>query len=180
MLGAPAAAPAFKVLSPVDRVLVDDRVGFKWEPVEDAKTYRVTIYDSGYGKIAESPAIATTNWQLSAPLPRGAMYTWTVTAQKQNGVVRAPAPPQPEAAFKIVSEDEAAKISDVLRDHPADHLLLAILYAHAGVLDEAQAQLDQLAGANPNNRLVGQFKASLAQAKTPSQAASPMNTKPAQ
>lgn len=177
MLGAPSAAPAFKVLSPVDRVLVNDLVDFKWEPVEGAVSYRVTIFDSEYKKIVESPSIQQTDWKSTKALPRGVVYTWAVIAQKRDGTVRAPAPPQPEAAFKVVSQDEAAKISEAVENHPSDHLMLAVLYARAGAIEEARSQLDQLSGDNPNSPLVAQLKASLTHAP---QAASPMKTNPAQ
>ena len=177
MLGAPTPAADFNVLSPVDRVLIDDKVLFRWEPVVGASMYRVTVFDPAYRKVAESPAIPQTDWQMTTPLPRGVTYTWTVTAQKGNGTVRAPVPPQPEAVFRVASQDEAATISELEQTHPSDHLLLAVLYARAGALSEARDQLDLLAKDNPNSALVPRLKNSLAQA---SQAASPTKTNPAQ
>jgi hypothetical protein len=177
MLGAPTPAADFNVLSPVDRVLIDDKVLFRWEPVVGASMYRVTVFDPAYRKVAESPAVPQTDWQMTTPLPRGVTYTWTVTAQKGNGTVRAPVPPQPEAVFKVASQDEAATISELEQTHPSDHLLLAVLYARAGALSEARDQLDLLAKDNPNSALVPRLKNSLAQA---SQAASPTKTNPAQ
>ncbi len=177
MLGAPTPATGFKVLSPIDRVLIDDKVLFKWEPVAGASAYRVTVFDPAYQKVAESPAISQTDWQMTTPLPRGVTYTWTVTAEKANGTVRAPIPPQPEAVFKVASQDEAATIGQLEQAHPSDHLLLAVLYARAGAVDDARNQLDLLARDNPNSALVPRLKDSLAQA---SQAASPTKTNPAQ
>ena len=38
-----------------------------------------------------------------------------------------------------------AQIEDARRDHPANHLLLAVLMARAGALDDAERELDALA-----------------------------------
>jgi thioredoxin-like negative regulator of GroEL len=66
-------------------------------------------------------------------------------------------------------------IESALRGQTNGHLLLAELYAKAGAVDEARAELDLLAAENPNDATVKELKASLDQA-TPS----PIKTKPAQ
>jgi hypothetical protein len=175
LLGAPVAAASFKVISPVGQVVIDDRPTFTWEPMPTANGYRVRVYAAGYRKIAESPLVPGTAWQATTSLPRGNSFTWTVTAESPKGEVRAPAPPQPEAAFQVIDTDTAAALVGAANSHRADHLLLAILYARAGVTNEARAQLDQLAVQNPGSKLVDQLKSSLNQA-----APSPIRTNAAQ
>ncbi|MFZ0301303.1 MAG: hypothetical protein WAL75_01405 [Terracidiphilus sp.] len=163
MLGAPVAPAPFKVISPLNRVVIDDRPTFTWEAMPAATGYRVRVYASGYRKIAESSLIRGTSWQAASALPRGQSYTWTVTAEGPKGEVRSPAPPQPEAEFKVIDAFTAAILGRASSSRGTDHLLLAVLYARAGVIDEARAQLDLLAVQNPGSKLVEQLKASLNQ-----------------
>jgi hypothetical protein len=69
----------------------------------------------------------------------------------------------------------AAGIESALRGPANGHLLLAVLYAKAGAVDDAGEQLDLLAKENPNSPIVARLKSSLNQA-TPS----PIKTKAAQ
>ena len=175
MLGDTAAAPKFKVVSPVDRVVSDDRPTFAWESMAAASGYRVRVYAGGYSKVAESPLLHGLSWQCPVALARGENYTWTVTASSSAGEVRTPAPPQPEAVFRVMDSGAAAGIESALRGPANGHLLLAVLYAKAGAVEEARTQLDLLAAENPNSPVVAQMKASLDQA-TPS----PIKTNAAQ
>jgi len=175
MLGDTAAAPKFKVMSPVDRVVSDDRPIFSWESMAGASGYRVRVYAGGYTKVAESPVLHGLSWHCPVALARGQNYTWTVTASGPAGEVRTPAPPQPEAVFQVMAAGPAAGIESAMRGPANDHLLLAVLYAKAGALDEARTELDLLEKENPRSPIVAELKASLDQA-TPS----PMRTKAAQ
>ncbi len=175
MLGAPMAAASFNVLSPLDQVVTKDRPSFVWEAMHGATGYRVRVYGAGYRKIVESPLLDGTQWQSAISLPRGESYTWTVTAESRHGEVRQPALPQPEAAFKIMAADAAAALNAAAQSHANDPLLLAVLYARAGAIDDARAQINLLAAQNPDNPRVAQLRASLAQG-----APSPIKTNAAQ
>ena len=58
----------------------------------------------------------------------------------------------------------AAAELETARRHAVGHLLLAVLYARAGALEEARAQVDLLADQNPGSSLAAKLKASLNQA----------------
>jgi hypothetical protein len=182
LLGGPVAAPLFKALSPVGKVVIEDRPTFTWEPLATATGYRVRVYGTGYHKIAESPLVHGNGWQAITPLPRGESYTWTVTAESLKGEVRAPAPPQPEAAFQVVDAVTARALEQASSSRGTDHLLLAVLYARAGATDEARVQLGLLAAQNPGSKLVDQLKASIDQSVPlrNQSAPSPISTNPAQ
>jgi hypothetical protein len=175
LLGAPTATRPFKVIAPVSQVVIDNQPTFTWERMPAATGYRIRVYAAGYEKIAESPVLQGDSWQANRPLARGQTYTWTVTAESPKGEVRAPAPPQPEAAFEVADTGTAARLEQASASHGTDHLLLAILYARDGAIDEARAQLDLLALQNPGSKLVDQLRASLNQS-----APSPISTNPAQ
>jgi hypothetical protein len=74
---------------------------------------------------------------------------WQVRALRGDEAIVAPAPPAPEARFRVLSQAEAARLAD-LRGRYADfHLVRGILLAQAGSLDEAERELASLVEANP-------------------------------
>ena len=175
MLGASVPAAPFTLLSPIHRVVVEDTPSFTWRALPASTGYRVRIYADGYRKVAESPLLHATDWQSTAALMRGARYTWTVTAEGPHGEVREPAPPQPEAEFLVLNTEAATELEEAERNHGQDHLLLAILYARSGAIDEARAQVDLFTAQNPESKLAAQLKASVHQ-----DVPSPIKTKAAQ
>jgi hypothetical protein len=129
--------------------VVSDRPLFRWQPSPGATHYVVAIFDEDFRRAAESPAVTATEWQPENPLPRTRVLNWQVTATGGGRTVRAPQPPAPEARFEIVSAASAAEIETARRDHPANHLLLAVLLSRAGAVDEAAHELDALAQTDP-------------------------------
>jgi hypothetical protein len=172
LLGAPRdrsvlSKLSFDLLSPVGRVVVDNPPLFKWQAMPGALSYRVMVYGAGYEKIVESPAVHGTEWRPAAALPAGEVYTWTVTAESANGSVREPAPPKAEAAFRTMAAEFASALTDAKARHGNDSLLLAVLYARVGAVEEAREAVDKLAAENPNSELVTRLRASLVQAPSP-------------
>jgi len=70
--------------------------------------------------------------------------------------------PQRETLPGVASELREAQLH-----HPDDALLLAVLYARAGAIDEARGAMDRLAAENPDSPLVARLRASLPQAPSP-------------
>jgi hypothetical protein len=131
----------FNLLAPVGTTVLSDRPMLRWTMLASANSYVVSIFDEKFQKVAESPALTTTEWHPPAPLPRGKVLSWQVTARTATGTVRQPAPPAPEARFQVVEPEVVERIEKMRRDSPGNPLLLAALYAHAGALDEAEALL---------------------------------------
>jgi len=52
-----------------------------------------------------------------------------------------PAPPAPPAIFRIISQRERDELVRARAEAGDDHLLLALLYARAGIVDEARREL---------------------------------------
>lgn len=136
-----ANADAFHLLSPIGTTVLSDRPLLRWTPAVDATTYVVSVFDEGSAKIAESPKLTGTDWRPPDPLPRGKVLIWHVTAQRASGSLRSPRPPEPEARFEVVPEETERHIQEVGRQHPGNPLLMAVLYAQAGALDDAQEAL---------------------------------------
>ena len=147
--GTAAPPDTFRPLSPVGTTVLTDRPLFRWQPAPGATTYIVAIFDEEFRKVAGSPAVSATQWEPEAPLPRDRVLTWQITATVGSKTVRAPQPPASEARFEILPAEAAAELAAARRDHSRNHLLLAVLLARAGALDDAAREIDALSLTEP-------------------------------
>ncbi|MES2393329.1 MAG: hypothetical protein V4555_16925 [Acidobacteriota bacterium] len=147
-----------------------------WQSCPGASGYRVEIYDAGFHLVAISPTLTATEWTPLVALMPDRQYRWMVKAITKHGVVTAPQPPAPEGQFEVASARTLDSIATVRKHSPDAHLLLAALYARAGMKSLAQAQVGVFAAANPGSPLAGELAQSLA---GPPQSP-PSITKPAQ
>jgi hypothetical protein len=139
----------FRVSEPLGTATVTDRPTFRWEPLQDAEAYTVSVADDALRPVAESPRIAQTAWTPSQPLPRGRAYAWQVTAYRGETSVTAPVPPSPMARFKVLDDETARLLDRVAREQPDSHLLLGVLYAQAGARVEATDHLRRVPATDP-------------------------------
>jgi hypothetical protein len=149
LLGAPSSANGFELEAPMGTAVVTDRPMFVWKPAAGADRYVVAVFDENFEKVVESRAITGTEWRPDQPLSRGRIYNWQVTATIAGKTVHAPTPPAPEARFQVVTQPIADEIEGARRDHPANHVLLAALYAKAGAVEEASKEVDQIGATDP-------------------------------
>ncbi len=145
LLGSPDETRTFEIGAPAGTAVLTDRPTFRWQAVEGASRYVVSVFDADFRKVAESPHLTTPLWQPEQPLARDRIYNWQVTATAGGTTFRSPVPPAPEARFQVVSAAGALSIETARREHPGNHLLLAALLAKLGALDDAAAELDALA-----------------------------------
>jgi hypothetical protein len=146
--GAGAQAPAFAVRTPVATVVRDPRPVFSWTAVRNASAYRVRIVDASLDLVAESDRLMTTTWRPAQALPRGRVLQWQVEAETPTGSLLTPAPPAPEALFRILSADAAARLDQEIAASGGSTLASIWILTRAGLRDEAAAALDSLAAAN--------------------------------
>lgn len=140
---------SFTLQSPVGTFVQSSRPTFHWRPLQGATSYIVTVYDAGFGVVAKSEELSKTEWMPPNDLERGLTFRWQVTANVNGKQVKTPVPPAPEARFKII---EPAKVEEVQRTRQTvanSHLALGLLYAQAGLLDDAERELQMLMRANP-------------------------------
>jgi len=161
--GAPPAAARFDLAAPLGTTVLTARPIFRWQPTPGATRYTVAVFDPALHKIAESSALATAEWQPETALPRGAVLYWQVTATVAGHSLHAPQPPVSEARFEILPEETVAQIDSARRDHPGNHMLLAVLLARAGALDDAAKELDAV----PQDPGVAALRESLAAMRKP-------------
>ena len=126
-------------LEPAGIVIDDTTPSFTWPRIKDA-TYVVAVFD-GEEEVARSEPLSRPRWRPTRPIPRGRTYAWQVEARSPAGITILPTPPDPPARFRIVSAAVHEELASAQRLHPDDSLLLAVLYARAGLESEAREQL---------------------------------------
>jgi hypothetical protein len=141
------------LLNPVGAVVLSDRPTFRWRALDGADGYLVKIYDADYNEVAASPRLTQTMWIATRPLKRGQIYSWQVTARVGDKEVVSPVRPAPEAKFMALSQAKANELANAQNSIAGSHLTLGILYAQAGLLDDAEHELQVLARANPESPL---------------------------
>ncbi len=146
---------SFKLLSPAQTVVANDRPTFKWEAIPRATSYRVYVGDANSREVARSielPSSVTAWTPPQVSLPRGKVYSWSVIAMVNGNEVVAPAASAPEMKFKVLSNESFQELMNI-QSGTRSHLVLGIFYARAGMLDEAERELRLLVEQNPHSPL---------------------------
>jgi hypothetical protein len=141
----------FSVLEPVGNVSMTDKPMFRWSAVDGATGYVVEVYDEQFKPVATSPRLANPSWTTT--LTRGSVYSWQVKAIKDGQEITSPRPPAPQAKFRVLDQTKATELAKAKRTYGSSHLTLALLYAEAGLLREAEQELRLVRRANPNSEL---------------------------
>jgi len=152
-------------LSPVGRMLLEDRPTFRWSGTRGAR-YRVELFDAEFHPIASSGELTGTSWTPPLPLPSGTTYAWQITAQAGARTMTVPQPPAPEARFHVIERRSAQTIARLERSEWRPSLDLGIAYAEAGALAEAQRELSAIIAANRDVETARRFL-HVVQAHTP-------------
>jgi hypothetical protein len=106
--------------------------------LDGATSYTVSVFDADLHLIETSKPLNETQWMMPDHLQSGIVYTWTVTALKDEQEIVAPAPPA-RAEFKIIGKAELSKLNHSL-GRTTSHAARGVLYAEAGLLDEAEKE----------------------------------------
>lgn len=145
LLGKSNLVPTLEVVEPVGEVAWEVRPLFHWKPMSRAINYSVAIFDANLNPVEESEKLQGVQWEPGRDLIRGRLYQWQVTAHLEDGSsLSAPAPPQPEARFRVLDRDKEEELSRFLSAHPDAHFALGILDAQAGLLSKAEQQFRQV------------------------------------
>jgi anti-sigma factor RsiW len=152
LMGTADNSLAFSLIGPVGTIVKIDKPTFRWKPLSGATSYVVAVYDSGFNLVASSESQTGAEWSSAIPLKRGETYSWQVTAIKDGKELVSPAPPAPDAKFKILDASKTKEIDQAKRTYPDSHLVLGVLYERAGLLDDAERELRALTVANPKSQ----------------------------
>jgi hypothetical protein len=96
-------------------------------------------------------------------LVRGRTYAWQVAASAGEKEIIAPRPPEPPARFMVAEASAAAR----LRRLPSSPLARGVLYANAGLLDDAEREFKSIGPGGEGADHVEAFVAQLRQARAP-------------
>jgi hypothetical protein len=154
----------FRLVAPLGVVVESDRPTFRWQPLAGADRYNVTVTDDNLNEVAASGPVTATSWRVPRSLARGRVYSWQVTAHKKDGqAVTSPVLPAPPAKFQVLAQKQLRELRDARKLYPDSHLTLGVLYAQAGLLDDAAREFQALARANPRSdvarKLFGEVRA---------------------
>jgi hypothetical protein len=141
----------FLLLSPVGKVLETASPTFRWAPLAGASSYVVTVVGDQLNEVAKSGPLTKTEWRPWTPLAQGGVYSWQVTALKDGQVITSPVMPAPQAKFMILDRARSEELRRVRGAAPHYHLGLGVLYARAGLLDEAEREFLALIKSNPRS-----------------------------
>ncbi len=154
LMGSEGDRAGLKVVSPLGKVMVSDRPTFSWSAVPDAESYTVEIFDANFSRVASSQPLKTNRWQPPAGLPRGREYSWQVSAIKGGETLKAPVRPAPEAKFFVLSQEKLDAIDRAKRSYGRSGLVMGLVYAEAGLLDEAEREFATLLKRNPGSEQI--------------------------
>ena len=138
-----------------------DRPTFRWSAHPDARRYEVAVFDQDLRRQLASGPVEGTDWTPAKPLARGRTYLWQVTALAGRERVTAPAPPAPEARFEVASSAVLAEVEHERAQAPTSHLVAALAFVQAGLLDDAEDELRALAADNPGSPEVTRLREAL-------------------
>ncbi len=161
MRGSDNQGNRFSVINPVGIVSLSDRPTFRWSSLEGATGYVVEVYDDKLRPIITSSQVADTLWTAPRSLKRGEIYSWQVTALKGGEEFSSPRPPAPLAKFRILDETLANEVVQARHAYASSHLMLALVYTRAGLLDEAEQEFRALQKTNPNSEISRRLLANL-------------------
>jgi anti-sigma factor RsiW len=157
-----ARSGKFSVIEPAGVVILSDHPSFRWTPLDGATGYVVEVYDEWFNPLVTGPQITDHSWTAPQSLKRNGIYYWQVKAIKDGQEYKAPRPPAPQAKFRILDEATADELTKARRAYASSHLTLGLLYAQAGLLDEAELEFQALLKNNPDSalgrRLLGQIR----------------------
>lgn len=142
-------------LSPVGTAVLSGRTTFRWRPIEGESSYRIRVSRLDSSVVVESGEISGTEWTPDTDLPAGSTYQWRIRT-RQGMLPQAP-------RFRVVDAATSARLRDLAEKRGGVHLLLAIEYGKAGVIDDARRELKEELKTTRHAEAIGRLMRSLEQ-----------------
>lgn len=151
LLGEIPSEISFKLISPMNQLIIEDQPTMKWHPLNGAAGYVVTVFDGNFNRVAQSPPLTSTEWRLAVPLTHGGNFLWEVSATVDGKTITAPAAPAPRAQFRVIEADKLATVTKLKQQQPPSHLARGLIYARLGLVNDAEREFRQLLSENPDS-----------------------------
>jgi hypothetical protein len=134
------STPNPHALRPSQVVVRSQRPALHWEPIVDADAYEIDIR-------SESAPVAKillpgAEWTPEADLQRGNVYSWKVVPYKGGQPLQGVTGLTGFARFGVLPDRDEKMVKEVLAQFPDSHLLIAAIYLRAGLINEADEELD--------------------------------------
>jgi len=147
-------------LCPVGTVVKSNRPALEWRSRGENVTYRVLVYRSGQSEpLMKSQDLRQLRWEPDKALNRGVDYAWEVDVV-QDGKTYVSDEDRPR--FKVLDDVSLGRIEEEERAARGSHLVLALVYLRAGLLDDAKRELESLKQGQGGSLLVDELLESLA------------------
>lgn len=150
LLGSSSEGMPFRLLGPLGQVVRSRQPTLRWRALEGAESYKVIVTDGELNQVAASEPLTVTEWRVSKPLPPGGIYSWQVAATKAGTEIISPVMPAPQAKFKVLDSATTRMLQQAERAYSDSHLTRGVLYAEAGLLEDAEQELRLLVRDNPS------------------------------
>jgi hypothetical protein len=147
----------FFLIEPVRTVTLSEHPTFRWARLTGATSYIVEIYNEEFDPVASSPRLSQPRWKMAQTLKRGAIYYWQVKAIKDGKEMISPHSPAPQVKFRVLDEAKANELWRARQAYGSSHLVLGLLYAEAGLLDEAETEFRALQKENPGSAIASRL-----------------------
>jgi hypothetical protein len=141
LMGKPAGGPGLEIISPVATGVMRGRPTFRWKLLEADWAYQVRVFRPGSDLAAESGKITGSDWTPETELPSGITYQWQILAQRGSERVTFPQLPRAPPRFRVIDQATAARLRQLAESRGGVHLLLAIEYGKAGLIEDARREL---------------------------------------
>lgn len=138
--------------SPANTMVATLNPEFRWDPVENAVTYQLTVRDREEHILWRSSldGTAVTYPEDATALKWGQKYRWRVMAQREGDIID-----EAGSTFQVMPDEQAAKVRAAVAElqkqraaNPTENgplFLLAFLYEDNGMLDDAVRVYGELA-----------------------------------
>jgi hypothetical protein len=130
---------------PVSETVVETQPELRWAPF--ASTYSISVSDSSGAIIARAEGIVATEWRVPRLLNRGAIYTWTVTAEGRNET----------AWFRVLDNAELNQLTSVRLFRSGSPLVMGVVAQQLGLMTLAEGHFENLVAQNPNSPLAARL-----------------------
>lgn len=137
-----ASEPNLELISPVGTAVLSGRPTFRWKPLEGDWSYRVRVLRLDSGLVAESGESSGSDWTPEKHLASGINYQWQILARRGNESLTFPQPPRNPPRFRVVDATTFARLRELAEKRGGVHLLLAVEYSKAGLIEDARRELD--------------------------------------
>lgn len=147
----------FDLLTPTGLAIREDKPFFRWQPLKSAVKYKVQLVDKTIEKTFLDVFVESAELQSGFELERGHRYRWHVVAILKSGEeVEGSFMNRFYGDFFVMTAEQVGKIEEAEKYYrsskePLAHIALAMRYADAGLIEDAERELKSYLKLKPNS-----------------------------